>query len=318
MHRLLDRQLKRIYGKEYKFERFDDNMQKLILSVSKSYDDYEKDAAFIENTLDLSGEELFEANNRLKEINDTLEVKVADEVRKNRERDILFLQHSRHAQMGEMIAMIAHQWRQPLAAIAALTSFLQMQNSLQEYDEKIYDEHLNKISDCTQHLSKTIRDFREFFQEEKQLTETTLKEVVDESLDIVIPLLRDKNIELEKAYAYNGKISVFLNELKQVILVLVKNAQDVIEEKDMKDGRIEIDTYADDVHCYIEVRDNAGGIPEEVFDKIFEPYFTTKGSLNGTGLGLYMAKMIIHEHCKGAIYAKNLAGGACFTIKLHK
>ncbi len=318
MHRLLKRQLKRIYGKEVDLKSLDDKVKELLLDVSKSYKDYEKDGLFIEHALELSSEELYVANNRLREINDTLEHKVAAEVKKNREKDLLLLEHSRHAQMGEMIAMIAHQWRQPLAAIAALTSFLQIQNSLHEYDGEVYDEHLRKISDCTLHLSETIKDFREFFKEDKELTEATLSEVIDESLDLVTPLLSDKGVDLQKTYSFNENICTYINELKQVILILIKNAQDVIEERNIKNGRIEIKTCADDLSCYIEIKDNAGGIQEEILEKIFEPYFTTKSSLNGTGLGLYMAKMIIQENCQGEINAKNVADGACFTIRLKK
>lgn len=318
MHRLLERQLKRVYGKEFDFDLLDEKVKELLVGISKSYDDYEADAAFIEHTLELSTEELYVAHNHLKDINDTLEKKVADEVKKNREKDFLFLQQSRHAQMGEMIAMIAHQWRQPLSTISAIVGSLQIQNSIDAYDAEAYDEQFERISDCTQHLSKTIRDFREFFREEKQLTETTLQEVIDGSLDIVIPLLVNKGIELHKNYEYNETIVTYLNELKQVILSLIKNTQDAIEENNIMNAKIQIHTYADDNCCYIEIRDNAGGIEEEILDKIFEPYFTTKSSLNGTGLGLYMAKMIIHEHCQGEIDAKNIEDGVCFTIRLNR
>ena len=225
---------------------------------------------------------------------------------------------SRMAQMGEMIAMIAHQWRQPLSAIAAISGTLSLDIMTDSYKKEFFDKQLKKISDLTQHLSGTIDDFRRFFEEDKKEVFDTLEHIVEGSLDIVRPMAENRGIKISTEYQSNEKLLMHPNELKQAVLNLLKNAQEVIEEKKIENARIEIKTYKDDNNCYLEIKDNAGGVPEDIIDKIFEPYFTTKGELNGTGLGLYMSYIIIKEHHKGSLSVQNQDKGACFRIELSR
>lgn len=245
-----------------------------------------------------------------------LETRITDEVEKNKKQQENMFVQSRLAQAGEMLAMIAHQWRQPLASISATITSMMVQQELDKYDPKYFNEQLHKISDYTQHLSGTINDFRDFFKEDKTKIESTLEEVVDDSLQIMGSIMESQGIKIFIDYQCNEKLSIYPNELKQVVLNLLKNSQDAIEEKKIDNAKIEIQTYKDDMNYYLEIRDNAGGIPEEVISRIFEPYFTTKGNLNGTGLGLYMSNLIITEHHKGRLTASNQGDGACFIIEL--
>ncbi len=234
------------------------------------------------------------------------------------EHEKQLLVQTKHAQMGEMIAMIAHQWRQPLSAIAATTSSLQVKQLLDKMDAKSLTKGLEEIVNLTQHLSKTIDDFRDFFKEEKQKTDVKLDELVKESIKIMNPVFMDKGIKLYTEYLCDKEISTYKNELKQVLLNILKNAQDVIVEREIEDPMVTVTTYMKDGKYCISIEDNAGGIPETVINKIFEPYYTTKSSLNGTGLGLYMSKIIINEHCKGNIEARNINDGALFIISMNK
>ena len=135
-------------------------------------------------------------------------------------------------------------------------------------------------------------------------------------LNIIQISLDNKNITLKKDFKCQSKFVTYPNELKQVILNLIKNAEDVLIENDIKDPYISLKSYRENGHITIEVGDNAGGISEDIIDEIFDPYFSTKLKKDGTGLGLYMSKMIIEEHCNGKLSVKNSKEGAVFKIAL--
>jgi len=249
----------------------------------------------------------------INKFNTTLKEKIKQEIEKNREKDKQLLQQSKLAQMGEMMSMIAHQWRQPLTAISAASGNLILKAKLDKLDNESVEKLGEKISGYAQHLSATIDDFRDFFKPKKEYTEATYKELLDSVLGIVEASLKNNNIELKEELHNEVILYTYENELKQVILNLIKNAEDILKEKEIENPTItiEIDGYI------LKVRDNAGGVPEDIIDKIFEPYFSTK-SLNGTGLGLYMSKTIIEEHCGGKLSVYNDDEGAVFSIELPK
>ena len=248
----------------------------------------------------------------IQQFNDVLQKKIKEEVAKNREKDKQMLQQSRLAQMGEMIGMIAHQWRQPLSAISAASIAINMKAQMDMLDSKSAIELANKISEFTQYLSKTIDDFREFYKDTKEKKDISYKELIDSTLDIVEVSLKNKNIELIVEENSAITFHTFANELKQVLLNLIKNAEDALLEKGVENPYIKITTEENK----LIVSDNAGGIPEDIIEKIFDPYFSTKKNLNGTGLGLYMSKTIIEEHCEGELSAHNEKDGAVFVIEL--
>ncbi len=255
----------------------------------------------------------------LQELNSSLEKRVQEEVAKNRAQEQMMMQQTHLAQMGEMISMIAHQWRQPLAAISATTNVLILKNSSKKYDADFFDNRLHKISSYSQHLSTTIEDFRGFFKKNKEKEETTFEAVIEDVLNIIQISLDNKNIKVVVDFKYNNRVKIYANELKQVILNLMKNAEDALLEAKPKDPVIRISTYTDENNSHnpvLRVEDNGGGIDEEIITKIYDPYFSTKGAKDGTGLGLYMSKIIVEEHCGGTLSVKNNKNGAVFTIAM--
>ena len=251
----------------------------------------------------------------LQHLNQTLEKKIKEEVEKSRKKDRLLMQQTRLAQMGEMINMIAHQWKQPLNAISATASGLRLRNSLGKYDQKFFDEQLGKIEEYTKHMANTIEDFRNFFKPTKKMEEVSLENLIDNALTIMNFSLNNHNIKIVKIYQNPTKIKTFANEIKHVILNIIKNAEDALVERNIEDKCIKIKTYKKDKCHIIEIEDNANGIDEKIIDRIFDPYFSTKKK-KGTGIGLYMSKIIVEEHCRGELEVQNTSQGALFRISL--
>jgi len=235
-----------------------------------------------------------------------------------KEKDKQLMQQSKLAQMGEMISMIAHQWRQPLTAISATANNLSLKLMIDDIDKDDFLTEIELISTYTQHLSKTIDDFRSFFKQTKEKETIMLSDLVLETLQIVSLSLKSKNITLETHFNCTEPVYTFVSELKQVVLNIIKNAEDALTEREISDPKITIIAENDDSNHRLTIRDNAGGIPEKIIDKIFDPYFSTKLEKDGTGLGLYMSKKIIEEHCGGNIETANDKEGAIFTIILPK
>jgi PAS domain S-box-containing protein len=230
------------------------------------------------------------------------------------EKQQQLVHQSRLAAMGEMLSMIAHQWRQPLSSINTVAANVELQLTLGEQNQQEIIEALHEITHLTQHLSHTINDFKEFFRPDKVRQECDLQNTIESSLKILTPLIKLNQVNIVKAIE-SHKLEIFENELKQVLVNLIKNALDALVEHQPNQREIEIRCYAKEQNTYIEVNDNAGGISEEIINKIFDPYFSTK-SKNGTGLGLYMSKTIINDHMRGELSVKNGDVGASFTIQL--
>ncbi len=246
--------------------------------------------------------------------NEELQEQVKEALEKNRQKDQAMLQQSKLAQMGEMISMIAHQWRQPLSAISATSASLSLKAQLGTLESQTTKNAADNISQYAQHLSSTIDDFRNFFKENKTAEKTTLKTMLDGTLEIIKISLDNQKIEVEIIQKEEREIRTYINEVKQVILNIIKNAEDILIEKEIQNPKITI-TIED---ATLTIADNAGGIPKEIEDKIFEPYFSTKTKKDGTGLGLYMSKTIIEDHCGGRLSVKNDAQGAVFCIDLNE
>ena len=230
-----------------------------------------------------------------------------------KEKEKQFFQQLKLLQMGEMISMIAHQWRQPLSAISATSGAMILRAKLDKLDNNAVIELSSKISEYSQHLSATIDDFRNFFKPNKNREMITYTELIDSVLNIVEASLLSKNIVIKKNLVSEKFFSTYSNEIKQVLLNLIKNAEDILIEKEIKNPLIIIKTEGN----ILSIEDNAGGIPNEIISKIFDPYFSTKLEKNGTGLGLYMSKTIIEEHCEGTLGVQNSNEGAIFTITIN-
>ncbi|WP_170151115.1 sensor histidine kinase [Caminibacter pacificus] len=255
---------------------------------------------------------------RLKELNKTLESRVKEEVEKSREKDRQLIMQSRLALMGELLSMIAHQWRQPLNVIGGVVADMEMDMMLNENNPQKTKRNLETIKKMIKHLSSTIDDFRKFYRKDNEKREVDFDEILQEVLNIASSSLKNKNIKIKNHLKCKQKIKTYPNELKQVLLNLIKNAEDILIERKVDNPKIVIEIFENDDKCIIEVKDNGGGVDEKYKDKIFEPYFTTKNEKNGTGLGLYMSKNIVEQRLGGEILQYNDEEGAVFRIVLSK
>ena len=253
-----------------------------------------------------------EQSKQLETISEDLNNKIQTEVEKTSQQQILFMHQTRLAQIGEMLSMIAHQWRQPLSAISSTSSALNLQAQFDEIDKTKVLELTNKISQYAQHLSSTIDDFRDFFQPSKEKAYTTFSSIINSVLNIAEVSLENKNIQIIKELNSDVELLTYPNKLKQVVLNLIKNSEDAFLENKIQDAYIKIITY----NKTLMIEDNAGGIDPNIIANIFDPYFSTKANKDGTGLGLYMSKTIIEKHCDGNINVTNTKDGVRFTIEL--
>ena len=250
------------------------------------------------------------------ELKENFEKRVDEAIKELREKDKLLMQQSCLAQMGEMMSMIAHQWRQPLSAISSISSVIQIKTEIDTLDANVAKEMSEKIISITKHLSETIDDFRDFFKPNKLKTETSFDEIFDSVMILLEASLKSTNTIVITDLNDNEKFESYANELKQVLLNLLNNAQDAFLELNLKNPQITVKTYRDKKYRYLTVQDNAGGIQAEHLDLVFDPYFSTKEKKDGAGLGLYMSKLIVEEHSNGILSVCNCKEGAEFSIAL--
>lgn len=234
------------------------------------------------------------------------------------EQNKFIISQSRFAAMGEMIGMIAHQWRQPITVIGMDANNMIMDIELGEFNENSAKEYCNGIVDQVQHLSKTIDDFRNYFKPDKERHKVTIPDILEQTYSIIKNSLVNNNIELKKSYKSESKVDIYPRELMQVFVNIIHNAKDSLLLNHIDNALIEIKVYENKSYVTIDIYDNGGGIDEKVLPKIFDPYFSTKDEKNGTGLGLYMCKMIIENHLHGTIEAFNADNGACIRVMLKK
>jgi signal transduction histidine kinase len=242
----------------------------------------------------------------------------ADE--RSKEQEALLFHQNRLAQQGEMLQMIGHQWRQPLMALSVKLEVINMLIDQETVNKAKIQESVVGAHEMIQFLSKTISDFKEFFSEDKEMQLFTPKSLVDDTLNILKERLDKHAVTIHTNYDETAELSVlgYRSELNQAILAIINNAIDMFEltalphdlDITIKDGSSE--------QIVIAIEDNAGGIPDTVMPYIFDAYFSTKKDRNGTGLGLYMCKMIMEKSCGGTILVHNGAKGAVFTLTLPK
>ncbi|MDP2851861.1 MAG: ATP-binding protein, partial [Gallionella sp.] len=251
------------------------------------------------------------AEESLRQLNEHLEQRVAEEAAKSREKDHLLIQQSRLAAMGEMIGNIAHQWRQPINALGLLLANVKDSYDFGELTSEELARQVKTGNHLVQQMSTTIDDFRNFFRPDKEKAPFSLLASLAEVREILGSSLASHNIALEEDVPRDITVTGYANEYAQMLLNLVNNAKEAILAKNLA-GRIRVEIREEGGMAVVRVSDNGGGIPEEVLPKIFDPYFTTKAK--GTGIGLYMAKAIVENNMGGRIEVRNSGAGAQFTV----
>ena len=226
------------------------------------------------------------------------------------------MRQARLAQMGEMIAMIAHQWRQPLNNLSLANQLLISKYKKNKLDDKTMQEFSENSKKQITQMSETVDDFRNFFKEKKEKTKFCVNELIDDILNMTHHVYVNDGIDLQFIQKESLYIYGHPNELGQVLLNILNNAKDALNEQNKAYKKIFITLEKQDGYVCINIEDNAGGIPQSIQEQIYDPYFSTKDEKNGTGLGLYMAKMIIHEKFQGMLTFENTNDGAIFQIMI--
>jgi ABC-type amino acid transport substrate-binding protein len=248
-------------------------------------------------------------------LNKSLENRVQEEIVKNRKKEKIMLHQGRLAQMGEMISIIAHQWRQPLNSLALLNQALILKYKMGKVNQEFIDKFKDNSKLQISNMSQTIDDFRNFFRPEKEKIGFYINDVLKNMLKITNPILESENINLNLNIDQNAYVVGYPNELGQVILNIINNAKDALISSEIEDKTIDITLTMDEKYINLSIADNANGIPHEIIDKIFDPYFSTKEEKNGTGLGLYMSKIIIENHMDSKLSVTSSDKGSRFNIE---
>ncbi|MBF0319888.1 MAG: PAS domain S-box protein [Nitrospirae bacterium] len=290
-------------------------MQGRILDVEVSVN-YIKDSnimfAFIRDITDRVSLE-----NALNELNANLQKRVEEEVEKNRQKDHMMFEQSRHTAMGELLMNISHHWRQPLGAIGVMIQDIKDAYKYKELDEKYLDTSVSTMLNELNGLSKTIDDFRCFYARDRQASQFSLSHAVNKAVSILEEYFRGRNISLERDMDDSITIHGYQNEFSQIILNLLTNIKDAFESRAVANGIIKVNSYrGQSGKAVLTILDNGGGVGEDIIGKLFDPYFTTRHKSRGTGLGLYIAKTVIEKNMNGTISARNIDGGCEFTIEV--
>jgi signal transduction histidine kinase len=243
--------------------------------------------------------------------------RIKEEIQKNNEKQLLLMQENRHAQMGEAISMITHQWKQPLNTLSLLIQSAQLRFSKDKLDKQGFKTFKDNALEQIQYMSETMNDFKNFFKNDKKKQNFSVNDIVRRAVSMVRPIMECDNIELKIDETEYIEYMGYPNNLMQVIINILNNAKDVLNEKNISHKTVNISVADLGGEIHIKIEDNAGGIPEDIINKIFEPYFSTKDK-KGTGLGLYMSKIIIEEQMKGKLDVYNSEKGAVFEIILYK
>ncbi len=291
-----------IYGGEKHF--FHGQMSGLLLQL-------EADISFALDNLDREA--------RRKEAERALQKEVVERLQTLEalhEKDQLFLHQSRQAAMGEMLNNIAHQWRQPLNLIAITIQDLLVTYEQGDCSEEYVDEIVKQIMNQVLHMSQTIDDFRNFLKPDQEIKQFTLMDAVNKTLILVGDSFRLQNITIDTEAQEDLIVTGYQNEYCQVLLNILNNARDILAERKILSPRIEIKLFREGHRHVVTISDNAGGIPDTILGRIFEPYFTTKEADKGTGIGLFISKTIIEKRMNGKISVRNTDHGAEFRIEV--
>jgi signal transduction histidine kinase len=234
----------------------------------------------------------------------------------NREKDILMIYQSKQAKIGEMVGNISHQWKQPLNTINLILMNLYEDYQLKELSAEEFKATIDKLMNIVRNMSDTIKDFTDFLKPTREITEFDLKESIDLALNLMEASLQYNNITVDVKVEKGLKLIGYQNEFSHVLFNILNNARDAILESNVEQKLIQIQGWLSDGHILLEITNRGTPIPEETFGKLFEPYFTTKNEKDGTGIGLYMSKIIIEQRMHGHIELENVFMGVCCRISV--
>lgn len=311
-----------------------EDMAKLLnRNIAKASANIEQDIVFIEDAISVVNDlkvgklssrlhataqahELKLLKDVVNEMIDNLESKINEEILKRTEQEKLLIQQSKLASMGEMIGNIAHQWRQPLGEMSAVLMNIQVRYEFGDFDGAFLVESIQQCNKINAYMSGTISNFQNFFKPSKEKEVFEISEACQRSITILQASLKYHGIEFSFDISEKMEVYGYPNEFAQALLNILSNAKDVLSEREISNPFIRLYLKKGYKYILIVIEDNGGGISNEHMDRIFEPYFTTKYAKQGTGIGLYMTKMIIENNMGGIINVKNTNSGALFTIKL--
>jgi hypothetical protein len=259
---------------------------------------------------------LAEKRRELEELNRTLETRILQAVDELRKKDQMLILQDRRALMGEMINNIAHQWRQPLNSLGLYIQELTLVYDTGEFSEDFLNKNSHEAMMLILHMSQTIDDFRGFFRSDKEMLTFGVNQVIGQTVSLIEKSFLNQRTRIAVTTEGSPLITGYPNEYSQVLLNILMNARDELVERDVDDARISIFSFEEGGKTIVTISDNAGGVAEEIMDRLFEPYFSTKGPDKGTGVGLFMSKTIIEKNMGGKLTFRNTGKGAEFRIEV--
>jgi PAS domain S-box-containing protein len=304
----------RLENREVEFKRSDGQIFHLVLNATPLVNAQSRIVGSVVTLADFTKRK--QAEDDLNKLNAELEDRVAQRTAELRDKDQLLMLQSRQAAMGEMIGNIAHQWRQPLNLLGLTVQQFLLFYDLDRFDRKFVSQSVSKSMDLIEHMSRTIDDFRNYFKPDKVKVDFNVKQAVTGTLSLIRGSLQTPRIEIEMIAEDDPVIHGYPNEFVQVLINILINARDALAEREAKEPRVTITIKSQGAGTVVTVADNAGGVPEEIIEKIFDPYFSTKGPQQGTGVGLFMSKSIIERNMGGKLAVRNSDVGAEFSIEV--
>ena len=240
-------------------------------------------------------------------------IKESEDLRRN---ERLMISQGRQAAMGELTSSIAHQWRQPLNVLGLVIQQMTYYYDSGVLNHEMMSENTAKAMELIQYMSKTIDDFMGFFRPDTEAVNFVVNEVITRTISLFEKNFKYEKIDIVIDAKEDLKITGYPNGYGQALLNILMNARDALIEKNIPDGRITVCVFAEGGKAVVTITDNAGGIAEGIIEKVFDPYFTTKGPDKGTGVGLYMSKAIIEKNMGGRLTVRNTKAGAEFKIEI--
>ncbi len=266
----------------------------------------------------LNVKDLEERNLELNTLTSNLQIEINKAIQLNKEKDKQLFEQIKMVQMGELIGNIAHQWRQPLSIISTIASGIKLKKEMNLLEDKDFYEYMNKIVDNTYLLSATIDEFGDYIKDSQEKKEILIQERVRMAMKIIEPSFIMDNIKIIEDYMEKEDIyfKLISGELLQVLIQILNNTKDAFSENNIENKWFKYSVKKKKDNFIISLEDNAGGIKDDIIDKIFNPYFTTKHQKQGAGMGLYNCYNIVTKHLNGKLYATNTIDGVIFTIEL--